>query len=68
MVNESERVWKSIDEFRKTITELCDRTARIEQYILDQQRVKNRNIGVVSAIIAAVVTGINMVFNHVNST
>lgn len=62
-VSESERLWKSIDDNTKTIKGLCEQVTKIDTFITLSQQNKNRNYALLGGVIAAIVTGINLLFN-----
>ena len=68
MVDESDRIWKSLDVNTEEIKFLHDKVTEIKTFIELQQKNKTRNMGLLAGAVGAFVTAINIVFSNVYST
>lgn len=66
MADESDRIWKNIDNMHIKIDKLCTQVTAIDTWIKEKEKNKSRNYAVFGGVIAAVVTSVNFIFTFIN--
>ena len=64
MVDESDRLWKNIDEIHTKVDNLCVQVAKIDNYIKFKERRATRNYALMGIVLTTLITGLNLFLNN----